>query len=154
MNRLTPGARGEPLPAQETVIRLCERSKDYARTRRVTPLAFKLTSEDEKHDPPMLSVFAETLTSPRQAWDLMGRRPAYKLVARLHVDDVRLLRPDGGGHIEVALDVVWDPLEGDRPGADGHAGITGLKQSNPFNRPQRKSLRSKLADLASPSESL
>src|SRR5262249_50849171 len=110
------------------------------------------STEDRQEDPPRLSVWAEQLTRAEQAWRLMGEKAHYRLALRLNVDAVRTLRPDPDSSELPNLDVEWYPLHAEdgspdtRPGADGHAGIVGLHLGSSA---QRKSLRRKLAQLAS-----
>jgi hypothetical protein len=152
MDRLQPGQMGEPLPPGEWVLRLAVASKDFLESGQISPEAFALSTEDRREDPPRLSVWAEKLTRPEQAWHLMGEKPSYRLVLRLNVDAVRALRPNPDSPDVPDLEVQWHTLlteDGSpdaRPGADGHAGITGLHAGSPA---QRKSLRRRLARLAS-----
>ena len=74
------------------------------------------------------------------------------LALHLNVDAIRALRPNPDSTDVLNLDVQWHPLVAEdgsidtRPGADGHAGIIGLHAGMST---QRKSLRRKLAQLAS-----
>jgi hypothetical protein len=153
----SPGNDWEPLLAQEWVMRLAVASKD-AKTGKANPAAFELSSEDQKEESPRLSVWAESLTTEEEAWHLMGAKPQYCLSLRLQPEAVRKIIPTPIEPEIKPLDVVWYPLfvldqEGGkspdaRPGAQGHAGISGLKCNESPNRAQRKSIRSQLADLA------
>jgi hypothetical protein len=158
--RFQRGAEGEPVPPGELVLRVSARKwlpMDFPENRQVNPLLFKLSSSDERADPPHLSVFAEKLTTSAQAWELLGAKPEHSIVVRLNVDEVRALQPSPECPGFLGLDVIWTQAlvttEGvevpdDRPGADGHAGIIRSGVA-PLNRTQRSDLRSKLADLAS-----
>jgi hypothetical protein len=127
---------------------------------KVDPKAFELSTEDRNDPVPRLSVWAERLTTPRQAWELMGRKEWYRLVLRINVDDIRSLRPEPDSPAVPSLDVQWHPLmigneqeatvPDARPGADGHAGITGLMRQigGTVNKLHTKSFRLQLADLA------
>jgi hypothetical protein len=158
MDSLRPGQDGEPLPAGEWVLRLAPISKDFLETGRPSPKAFELSTEDRKGTPPRLSVWAERLTTPRQAWVLSGGRPEYQLALRLNVDVIRALRPEPDSPEVPSLDVQWERLmvtnengrwvPDTRPGASGHAGIAGLLRGGPVSRLHTQSLRSQLADLA------
>jgi hypothetical protein len=139
-----PGADGEPVPRGVRVLRLALWSKDFEERRKVSPIAFKLSSLEERQQPPRLSVFVEDLTTPKQASEIL-RRPQYTLVAFLKVDEVRAVRPDPDPPGTPGLDVQWDRLNDDRPGSAGHAGITGL--DHPV-RVVERNYRAKLADLA------
>jgi hypothetical protein len=152
MDRLQPGQAEEPLPPEEWVLRLAVASKDFLETGQVSPEVFAFSTEDRWDDPPRLSVWAERLTRPEQAWHLMGEKPHYRLALRLSVDAIRALRPNPASQEVPHLDVQWHPLliedetPDPRPGAAGHAGITGLHAGASA---QRKSWRRKLAQLAS-----
>jgi hypothetical protein len=152
MARLQPGKEGEPLPSGEWVLRLTVASKDFLETGQVSPEVFSFSTEDRQDDPPHLSVWAEQLTSPEQAWTLMGQKPHYRLALRLNVDAIRALRPNPDSPELPNLDVQWHPLLAEdgspdrRPGAEGHAGIIGLHAGMSA---QRKSWRRRLAQLAS-----
>jgi hypothetical protein len=134
------------------VLRLAVASKDFRETGHVSPEVFALSTEDRREDPPRLSVWAERLTRPEQAWRLMGEKSSYRLIVRLSVDAVRTLRPSPEIPAVPDLDVQWHPLRNDdgspdmRPGADGHAGIVGLHAGSPA---QRKSWRRRLDRLVS-----
>jgi hypothetical protein len=140
------------LPSGEWVLRLAVVSKDYPETGLLSPEVFALSTDDRRTDPPRLSVWAEPLTRPEEAWELMGRKPSYRLVVRLNVDAIRALPPDPDSPGAPSLEVVWDPLltpEGDpdvRPGAAGHAGIVGLHAGTSVHR---KSCRRRLSQLGS-----
>jgi hypothetical protein len=152
MKRPQPGPTGEPLPPGEWVLRLAVASKDFLETGQVSPEAFALSTEDRRDDPPRLSVWAERLTRPEQAWHLMGEKPSYRLIVRLSVDAIRTLRPNPDIPEVPGLDVQWHPLLNDdgspdsRSGAEGHAGLVGLHAGSPA---QRKSWRRRLARLGS-----
>jgi hypothetical protein len=150
METLQPGPAGEPLPSGEWVLRLAVASKDFLETGQVSPEVFALSTEDRRDDPPRLSVWAERLTRPDQAWHLLGEKPHYRLSLRLSVDAIRALRPHPDSPEALSLDVQWHPLltadraPDPRPGAAGHSGITGLEAGASA---QRKSWRRKLAQL-------
>lgn len=139
------GDDGAALPCGEFVLRLALRPKDFDQTGKASPVAFELSSEDKRGNPPRLSVFCAALTSPFQAWTIAGEKPGHELALTLAVDDIRALRPDPGTPGAEMLDVVWHHISDTRPGAEGHAGITGLDKGTSL---QRKSYRMKLADAA------
>lgn len=159
MPTLERGSEGAPLPADEWVIRLCIRewcSMDFRESRRILPNLFELSSADKSADPPLLSVYAERLCTPAQAWDLLGARPRQSVVVFLKVSDIRNLELESPSSSFPGLDVVWsrairviggEALIDDRPGSEGHAGILHLSHGS-LGRQQRAELRSKLADLA------
>lgn len=104
--------------------------KDFAENGKAEPTSFELSSE-EKLDPlPRLSVFSESRSTARQAWEIVGSKEKQYLCLRLQVDAVRAFPP---------LDVVWHRIPVEKAGAAGHAGVTGLAGS------QRKVLRTQLA---------
>ena len=128
---LHPGETGERLPDDESVFRLLKSLKDG----KVIPEHFALSSDDKKNPLCTLSVWAESLTTPSQAIEFMnGNIQEYSYYCRLQVHQVRSLTISELP--QPALDVVCDRLciEGTsqpdtRPGAKGHAGITGLRRS-------------------------
>jgi hypothetical protein len=152
MDKLQPGPTGVPLPPGEWVLRIAAVPKDFQETGQMNPEVFALSTEDRLETPPRLSVWAEKLTTPEQAWLFMGGRPNYRLALRLNVDAIRTLRPNPELPDVPNLDVQWHVLRDEdaradaRPGAEGHAGITGLEAGSAA---QRKSFRRKLARLAS-----
>ena len=139
-----PGADGDPVPDGSRVIRLAVRSKDLQETGKVLPLTFKLSSTERQDKPARLSVFVEDLTTPAQAAVILGRE-SYTLVVRLEVDQVGSLKVEPDLPAAPGLDVQWHPIDDTRPGASGHAGVTGLDHSNGA---VRKSFRVRLADIA------
>ena len=151
---LPPGLRGEPLPDGEDVLRLLRTSKDG----RASELAFTLSPADEASALVSLSVFAHRLTTPHVTLSLMEpeKRGAYGRCALLSVEAIRALRPSPDSPNVPTLDVVWDSLgvspgePNTRPGAAGHAGITGLLRPAGLANARLfyKSLRSQLADMA------
>lgn len=158
MPDLQPGPYGEPLPPGEWVLRLAVRPMDFEETGRASAVMFELSSADRESPHPRLSVWAERLTTPEQAWRLMDAKPTCQLVLRLNTDDIRRLRPEPDSPEVPHLDVVWEPLFAagqhgsripePRAGAEGHAGITGLARGGAVNRLHAKSLRRQLALLA------
>ncbi len=122
------------------MIRLTVPSNDG----KVSPEAFALSTEDRKQTPPRLSVFGASRTTALQAWGIMGRKPKYTVVARVQAGRIRSIVP--GSNCSSSLDVRWDRIESELPGADGHAGLTGLDV--PSQSTQRKTYRLLLADAA------
>lgn len=114
---------------------------------------FHFTREEKQSENPRISVFAEPITPASVARQLLGTE--YDLAARLNVDDIRALRPALLEPPCPNLEVEWEQatvldnqgnrIPDTREGAEGHAGIANLKRGT---RPQRKSFRSQLADLA------
>ena len=115
---------------------------------------FKPSSDDEKSPGKRLSIWVEELTIADQAWTMMGSEPSKTVVACITVDQIRAVESPAPFH---PLDVVWERAltrEGQpntHPGAEGHAGITGLLQGGggKLDKDRRKQLRSMLADKAS-----
>jgi hypothetical protein len=141
-----PSPRGEPLPATSWVIRLLRISKDGKVE--TTEFDFVLSSKDKQTDPPLLSVWEETLTPPKQALAIVNTTgEVYGGYCRLSVEAVRQIRcvelP------EHRLEVVWDPLEPMPPGGEGHAGVSGLERPTGVPKSAFKTLRVQLADMAS-----
>jgi len=153
-NSLQPGETGQPLPDGEAVLRLFKPSKDG----QVLEVHFAITGQDDVAPLYSLSVWAESLTSPLQARDFMGvNKFAYQLYSRLSVTRIRTLTtPD---LVEPVLNVVWDTLYEDEetgqrntePGAEGHAGLTGLRRPPGMEKQIYKTLRVRLADMANES---
>jgi hypothetical protein len=144
------GVDGTPLPSGDNVFRLTFKPKDYPQDKKVLPISFAdsfTCSTEEKNDPPpRLSVFAESLTTHLQGWQLTNRK--YQLVLLLQTDGIRALRLECEN---AELDVVWHRIESALAGARGHAGITGLQVGN---KVARRFLRMKLADISTPEELL
>mgnify|MGYP001610239370 FL=1 len=139
------GEDGAPLPDGEWVLRLSARPKDFDVNGKAPPIAFKLSTTETQEKMPRLSVFAESLTTPEQAWIIAGAKKNHELVLRLSVDAIRALWPGADVASAETLDVVWDHIPDPRPGAEGHAGITGLDVAD---RTIRKIYRWKLAEIA------
>jgi hypothetical protein len=146
-----------PLDSDEWVLRLAEANLDPTDTHRCSPKAFELSSLEKQQAGPGLSVFAERLTTPEEAWSL-GSNPRRTRVFRLLVGEVRRVRPTPESAEMPGLDVRWErayttgPYGGQipdtRPGAEGHAAITGLGRTDLLDKNQRKRVRVKLADAA------
>ena len=140
--------QGETLPEEEDVFRLLKASKDG----RAIETHFTLSEKDKVGERPLLSVWAIRFTTPQQAIEFIEeeKRGSYQLYAIMNVGKIRAFRPEpDASDITPYLDVIGDPLKDNRPGADGHCGITGLKrQGLEFNSKRYKSLRYQLTDLA------
>ena len=157
MSTLIPGRDGEPLLPGMWVLRLAPVSKDPALTTAAIMSALAPSTGDRNRQPMRVSVWAELLTSYRQAWELTGRR--HQVALRMNVDWARALSISLNDGTMLMLDVVWEPLSGDgcepdtRPGADGHSGITGFGDPR-MMKSQRKQLRSQLADRIAEAKSI
>jgi hypothetical protein len=136
------GEDGAPLPDGEWALRLSARPKDFHETQKALPNAFEFSSTERQDKARKVSVFVESLTTPKQAWIIAGAKQSHELVLRLSVDAIRALRPGADVPNAETLDVVWHHIADPRPGAEGHAGITGLDGTD------RKIYRLKLADIA------
>ncbi len=102
---LHPGETGERLSNDESVYRLLKSLKDG----KVIPEHFALSSKDEASPLCALSVWAESLTTPLQALELMtGNKREYTHYCSLQVQQVRSLTISELP--QPALDVVWDRL--------------------------------------------
>ena len=157
------------------VLRLARSPKDYVEKGNILAIQldaeFELSSQDKKSVPPHLSVWAEFLTTPQQAYGFLQENSPTsprKLLLRLKVDEILKIvgsSGDGGLHYNL-VSVIWvhlykDQVRDCRLGAEGHCGITGLDEKSApkgLTKAQakllRKDLRSKLAELASKNHSL
>lgn len=139
---------GVSLPADSLVFRLCRATN----TGEMAPEAFELSSKDKAQAIPRLSVWEESRTTHVQAIQLSGNR--YDMAGHLPVGRIQEVRPDPEDPDAANLDVQWELArdESGAPialaGAEGHSGITGLAQVEALTKPQRKSLRAKLARIA------
>jgi hypothetical protein len=164
----------EQLPNDCSVIRLARLPKDFEEKGQILAIQvnasaedFALSSTDRKSLPPHLSVWAEYLTTPEQAYSFLPSNSSSRLAFRLNVGDICSIvgSLDQERKFPNLLNVIWIFLaerdRQNRPGAEGHAGITGLCQgSMPVDlleresKKLRKDLRSKLAELASKEPSI
>jgi len=112
---------------------------------------------------PRLSVWLTALTTPAQAWLLVGANPKNVILVNLLVDSVRTISAPGTAMTPDTprLDVVWEAATATDPtdparripemrsGGQGHCGIDGL-----FNgtKAQRGKLRELLADAVRPGD--
>ncbi len=150
--RLARGAQNSPLPDEVTVLRAHRPRVFDASEKSVTRdlFSFELSTSDKAQKPPRLSVYVFGLTTEEQACALVGDGTTHRLILRLPVARIRALVV--GEH---RLDAVWDEAVLDdgspdmRPGAEGHAGITGLVRPPGMDKIRFKRLSVDLADLAS-----
>jgi len=147
---LIPGETGTSLPDEEQVFRLIKGSMDG----KASEADFSLSTSDKLASLRSVSVWSKKLTSPLQAIEFRGDgKNLYQLYSLLNVSEVRQLSFPG---LDMQpLDVVWDKLFIDgsnildnRPGAEGHSGITGLEKPPMMERRIFKALRTRLTDLA------
>jgi hypothetical protein len=153
MSTLRPGKEGDPLPCGTIVFRISEsRNVNFVamEERRALPGMFELSTPEKKSKHKRLSIWAEELTVADQAWDFMGKNPKHTVAACSDVGRIRAIEPPEGFE---RLDVVWeraknrDDTPNERPGAEGHAGITNLYQGHERrDKEKRSELRSKIAD--------
>lgn len=168
-----------PVPSGCRVIRLAHVPKDYGEKGKILAIqldqevkAFEMSSLDKKSIPPHLSVWEESCTTPKEAYSFLQENSPCRLVIRLNVDEVRKIEvlAEDKNKYSGLLDVIWvhkliesngNMIRDCRPGAKGHAGITGLDENSKpeglTNRQAknfRKSLRLQLAELASKDHSL
>ncbi len=142
-NNLRPGQKGERLPGGIVVVRLSKGVFDLASAH---ASQFDLSTADKESDLQALSVWAIELTPVEKARDLMGdKRADYRAALHLNVNDVRDLQLSDDSPIK-PLDVVWEPLN--QPGAEGHSGIIGLQRPKEAPRDKYKTLRARLAAIA------
>lgn len=153
-----------PVPRRCCVIRLGRLPKDYKEKGQISAIQlteeFALSSQDRESTPPCLSVWVDALTTPEQACSFLPKNSPRKLVLRLKIEEILKIEGrsrDGEIHPNL-LNIIWVHLMQDvngkrvrahRPGAEGHAGITGLDERSVPDKLLRKDLRSKLAELAS-----
>lgn len=168
---ITSGSNLDPVPDSCCVLRLSRPPKDYLEKGNILAIQmedeFVLSTDDKNSTPPHLSVWIESLTTAEQAYNFLQERSPNserKLVLRLQVNEIRkIVVPFAREDRDLTfLDVLWihlfmgENIRDLRPGAEGHAGITGLdERSAPegLTKQQaknlRKSLRAQLAELAS-----
>jgi hypothetical protein len=158
MSTLVRGSDGEVLPAGTLVFRIGEKAnlnQEAIDQRKASEIFFKPSSRDEKSPGKRLSIWIERLTIADQGWAIMGSDPDKTVVACLNVDDILAVEPPEPFH---SLTAEWeralldDGSVNPLPGAEGHAGISGLcqgREKNKTDKNLRKLLRSRLADKAS-----
>lgn len=159
-----------PVPDTCRVLRLARLPLNFAVNRRISAVdlqeEFTLSTKDKESDPPYLSVWVDSLTTPEQAYTFLGESSPRKLALRLKVNEIRIIKANFEENFYPdLLDVIWvhivctinnrivrDP----RTGADGHSGIIGIDEKSVpsgLTKPQwkviRKDLRVQLAELAS-----
>ncbi len=155
MIKLRPGKDGDAVPTGTLMFRIGKRtelSPEAMRQGKASPAMFILGSGEQR-----LSIWVEELTIADQAWDFMGAKPEHKIVACLTVDKILAIPPQPGfdpPRVEweeaLTLDGEGNQVPNTRPGAQGHAGITGLNQGGEgkAHKGQRRAMRSDLADAA------
>ncbi len=151
-----PGADGTPLDGDEWVRRVCKEKNKSKFGEIIHEGSFVPTTKEKEEDPlHRISVWAERLTTAEQAYGFTEANAAVDVIVRLNVDEVRRLRPEPDSEGFPHLQVEWHHRfvvdeDGSRapdpaPGANGHAGIRDLTIGN---KPQKRSLRVQLAELA------
>lgn len=161
-DRLSPGPQGAPLPPDEIVFRLADPPMDFWENGAIDESAFELSSDDRKSVLQSLTTWADRLTTVEQVRVIRGMdENERQVVIYLRVGDVRPLQPEPDAPSRQYLDVVWDPLldkqtgqPDQHPGAEGHAGLTGLDRRSTPNKLYRRSLRTQLTDLVNTQRSL
>jgi hypothetical protein len=172
-NPVTQGADGTAVEETLFVLRCVEPPHDYQIGGLVLPAqmvqiesGFQLSSADEKSTPPHLSVWVEPLTTVEQAYRFLPENSKRKTLAlRIQISCIKqIFATESGLDYPHLLDVVWVHIESSEPGAEGHAGITGLDDASiklslksrgyPILTKRqvkniRKDLRAQLAELAS-----
>jgi hypothetical protein len=160
------GLQGTPLLPEETVLRLADPPEDlpmdFWEAGEIDESAFFVLGPDRKSDLQALSVWAVRLTSIEQVRQIRGLRDEdIQIVFYLNVGDIRALKPAPDSPEREYLNVVWDLLKDIhtgqpdlRPGAKGHAGMTGLGDKSGLNKTQRRSMRSQLVDLVNTRKTL
>jgi len=160
MSSRHPGKDGDSVPTGTLVFRIAKNvylSPHALAQRRALPEMFELSSADKASPGKRLSVWVEELTIADQAWDFMGAKPDSTVVACLEVGQIEAISPQPSF---TPLRVEWEQALMDdgsgnkvpntKPGAEGHAGIAGLKQggNGKTDTNFRKALRSAVADIA------
>lgn len=133
-----------PLEHTESVFRLGRSTSASTAAPLQLDEAFLLSSEDKKQKPPMLSVWAESHSSPEQALNHLAGTGTFQ-VLRMLVGDVVLISDENG--LQAGLQVVRDyhqELNRTLPAWCGHAGVVGLDEGGKM---RRKFIRSALCDL-------
>ncbi len=106
MGTPTPGSDGDRVSDDVLVFRV-GRSLEVsprAQEQKETLLAvmFELSSDDKRSPGKRLSVWVESLTVADQAWDFLGSKPAYTVVACLTVLDIHTIpQEEGFRHLQV-----------------------------------------------------
>jgi hypothetical protein len=153
-SNLSRGTQDEPLSDNITVLRACRLPSDYLNRAPVrSDFDFSLSSRDKEQPVPKLSVYVEGLTTPEQAYALVGDGTTHRLIAFVAVEAIQNISFQGH-----RLQAVWDdPILDDgspdrRPGAEGHAGITGLRPKGMENaKAIGKALQQRLVDCVTKS---
>ncbi len=156
MPTIRPGDDGANLPPGTLVFRIGKKAylnPEALKKKKALEVMFKPSSSDEKSPGKRLSIWVEELTIADQGWSIMGSEPSNTVVACLNVDEIRAVAPPTPFQ---SLEVEWeralteDGEPNTHPGAEGHAGITGLLQggNGKMDKERRKLLRSILADKA------
>lgn len=175
-NEKLPGENLTPVPDVCCVLRLAQLPKDFEEKGNILAVQlddlekkdFILSSKDKESSPPHLSVWVDCLTTPEQAYRFLPIDSNRKLALRLKVNEIRKIKGNSGEcFYPNLLDVIWvymymintatgESIRDNRPGAEGHSGITGLdEESTPDKLTKnqkkilRKDLRAQLAELAS-----
>lgn len=152
------GVDESPVHRSEVIIRVIPSwrlNKDYEETGKLAPKLFELSSGDKTGKRPHLSVYVERVTPHVTACNLLTKIPERAVIARLCVEDVQALRPEPELDTVESLQVTWEPAvlaDGTpdvRPGAEGHAGILGLKRPKDEPKGHRQSYSEQLAGLCS-----
>jgi hypothetical protein len=169
---ISPGSDGTPVPAGTAVIRLgpkppLKNLNDPGHAKLALGQAweglFAFSESERKLASPRLSVWLTALTTPAQAWLLVGANWKNVILVNLRVDQVRIVFAPGTASTPETprLDVVWeqattvdsnDPLQRiseTRPGCQGHCGIDGLYRGT---KAQRGKLRELLTDTVQPGD--
>ncbi|MEG4342428.1 hypothetical protein QUB70_03955 [Microcoleus sp. A003_D6] len=170
MKRNSAGANLTPVADVCCVLRLARPPKDFTEKGNILAIQledeFTLSTKDKNSDPPHLSVWVDSLTTPEQAYGFLPPNSPRRLVLRLKVNEICQIQANSGECVYPnLLNVIWvylfQEIDGKCvrdycPGADGHSGITGLDEESAPNeltnrqkKNIRKDLRAQLAELAS-----
>ncbi|HJL15592.1 MAG TPA: hypothetical protein RMH99_08055 [Sandaracinaceae bacterium LLY-WYZ-13_1] len=134
---------GAPVPPERSILRLPTPPPDIEPDDYVSSGAFFVLGSEERDGNGRLSVRDEALTSVAQA---RGFRDAPDvIVLRGQCADVL----EAGATNDKDVQVVYEPPSASiagKPGADGHAGIVGLRRPKGGNRTEYRALRDAIAD--------
>ena len=147
-----PGPDRTPLDDDDSVFLMD--LVDQSSYERVSPVVFRLTSEEKEREPEdrRRSAWEMELSSPEQIVDVLGN-PRRRLVVTVDVDDVQSIEVEDADMV-----VCWDYKEGcldssgnrinGHSGCEGHCGIFGWPYGVPHASDKRKSVRRNLAEKA------
>jgi len=123
------------------------RLKDIIEKKEIGAIAsdFELSSDDKCEPVPTLSVFDSEYTTPEQASELTSGK---KVIYFLNAGEIRQIdKPTEDPKIDIIRTPSRDGSQ-DKPGSNGHCGITNLKRPPGYDKKRWKERRYELARLA------